>query len=82
MRPPVPKPISIFRPGRHTAMSGAVLNFSEGDLAASANAYDPALHEAPLVVGHPTHDAPAYGWVSKLQYREGELEAEPHQVDC
>lgn len=81
MRPPVPKPINIFRPGRHTAMSGAVLGFSEDDLAATAAAYDPALHEAPLVVGHPRHDAPAYGWVSKVLFSEGELEAEPRQVD-
>lgn len=74
------KPIEIFRAGRHTAMSGAVLEFSEADLAATAAAYDPALHEAPLVVGHPRHDAPAYGWVKSLSAGAG-LEAEPHQVD-
>lgn len=75
-----PKPIQIFKPGRHTAMSGAVLDFTEADLSASAAAYDPAKHEAPLVVGHPRHDAPAYGWVKSLAFAEG-LEAEPHQVD-
>lgn len=74
------KPIEIFRPGRHTAMSGAVLDFSEADLAAMAAAYDPAKHEAPLVVGHPRHDAPAYGWVKSLAAPAG-LEAELHQVD-
>ncbi len=84
MRPPVTqtaKPISIFRPGRHIAMSGQALAFSEADLAATAEAYDPELHEAPLTVGHPRHDAPAYGWVSRLQYSEDTLEAEPAQVD-
>lgn len=81
MRPPVPQPIQIFRPGTHTAMSGAVLSFSEDDLSAAAEAYDPAVHEAPLVVGHPRHDAPAYGWVSRLQYAEGALQAVPAQVD-
>lgn len=75
------KPIQIFRPGTHTAMSGAVLGFSETDLAASAAAYDPAKHEAPLVVGHPTHDGPAYGWVKSLGFAEGGLEAQPDQVD-
>jgi hypothetical protein len=74
------KPLEIFRPGRHTAMSGAVLDFSEADLAACARAYDPALHEAPLVVGHPRHDAPAYGWVKRLSFDAG-LEADPHQLD-
>lgn len=74
------KPIQIFRPGQHTASNGAALDFTEAHLAASAAAYDPAKHEAPIVVGHPTHDAPAYGWVKSLAYADG-LEAEPHQVD-
>lgn len=76
------KTIHIFKPGAHTAMSGAVLNFSESDLAASAAAYDPALHEAPLVIGHPKADAPAYGWVQSLQYAEDGLHAKPDQVDA
>ncbi|MDO8932576.1 MAG: hypothetical protein Q7U97_09300 [Rhodocyclaceae bacterium] len=73
------KPLHIFAPGRHIAMCGAVLNFTEADLAASAAAYDPAKHEAPLVVGHPRHDAPAYGWVASLSATNG-LEAAPRQV--
>lgn len=76
------KPLHIFKPGRHTAMSGATLEFSATDLAASANAYDPAKFEAPLVVGHPRLDAPAYGWVSRLTAGVAGLEAEPHQVDA
>lgn len=59
-----------------------MLAFTEHDLAASAQAYDPAVHEAPLVVGHPAHDAPAYGWVKKLAFAEGGLHAEPEQVDA
>ncbi len=74
------KQIEIFKPGRHTAMSGAVIDFTEADLKATAGAYDPKLHEAPLVVGHPAIDAPAYGWVKGLAYRET-LQAEPDQVD-
>ena len=61
-------------------MSGAVLGFSEADLAATAAAYDRARHEAPLTVGHPRHDMPAYGWVKSLTAGAG-LEAEPHQVN-
>lgn len=75
-----PKPIQIFRPGRHVALSGDVLEFSEADLAACAAAYDPARHEAPIVVGHPKLDAPAYGWVKSLAFA-GTLEAGPHQVE-
>ena len=50
-------------------------------LAATAGAYDPTLHEAPLVVGHPELDAPAYGWVRSLRFAAGALEAEPYQVN-
>ncbi len=75
------KPLQIFKPGRHTALSGAALEFSAADLAASAAAYDPALSEAPIVVGHPALDAPAYGWVKSLAFADGGLEAEPDQVD-
>ena len=77
-----PKPIQIFKPGRHTAMSGTVLEFSESDLVASAQAYDPAKHEAPIVVGHPQTDGPAYGWVKGLAFADGALDAQPDQVDA
>ncbi len=75
------KPIQIFKPGNHVAMSGAPLSFSGADLAASAAAYDPAKHEAPIVIGHPKHDDPAYGWIKSLAFADGGLDAEPHQVD-
>lgn len=74
--------IHIFKAGQHTAMSGLQLNFSEGDLAAAATAYDPDLHEAPLVVGHPQADFPAYGWVKTLSAAGAGLFAEPHQVNA
>lgn len=77
------QPIQIFRPGRHTAMDGRSITFAEADLAAAAAAYDPALHEAPIVVGHSGGDAaPAYGWIASLSTGEGgALEAAPRQVD-
>lgn len=75
------KPLHIFRAGTHTAQSGLTLTFSESDLAATAAAYDPATHEAPLVVGHPATDDPAYGWVESLAATGDGLEANPRQVD-
>src|SRR3569833_1639327 len=72
--------IHIFRAGRRQAMDGRVLEFSDADLAASAAAYDPALHEAPLVIGHPATAAPAHGWVSKLLADGADLSAVPQQV--
>ena len=62
-------------------MNGVTLSFSDADLAATAAAYDPALHEAPLVCGHPAHDDPAHGWAQGLQFNDGALEAIPTQVN-
>ena len=77
----MPKPLQIFRPGRQTASSGESFTYTEADLRACASAYDPAKHEAPLVVGHPNTDDPAYGWVKALTFEAGHLEAQSHQVD-
>jgi hypothetical protein len=75
-------PIEIFKPGRHVAMNGAAFDFSESDLAATVAAYDPTLHEAPLVVGHPRTDDPAYGWTQSIALAEGgKLLAVPRDVD-
>lgn len=73
--------IHIFRPGRHTSMQGATIDFGESDLIATANAYDPARHEAPLVIGHPRADAPAWGWVGSLTADAHGLFAAPRQLD-
>jgi hypothetical protein len=75
------KQLHIFRAGIHSPMQGGAIEFREADLAATAAAYDPALGEAPLVVGHPKTDAPAYGWVRALRAEGGDLVAEPHQVE-
>jgi len=75
------QPIEIFRTGHHRDMSGADISFSESDLAETAAAYDPSAHEAPLVIGHPKANAPAYGWVKELEFSENALTAIPHQVD-
>lgn len=75
------KPLEIFRAGRHTSINGATLEFSDSQVAGIAAAYDPALHEAPLVVGHPALNAPAYGWVKRLAAEGGSLSAELDQVD-
>lgn len=76
------KPFQIFKPGRHTASSGATLDFSEDALRAAVEAYDPALHEAPIVVGHPRDNGPAYGWIKKLDYSDGAISAEADQIDA
>lgn len=74
------KRIEIFAAGNRTDNAGVARTFSDADLAASAAAYDPALHEAPIVIGHPKTDAPALGWVQRLAASAGRLIATPAQV--
>jgi hypothetical protein len=75
------KPIQIFKPGKRTAMSGEVIEFTQTMLDATAAAYDPALHEAPFVKGHPKTDDPAYGWAASIVSKPGILLAVPRQVE-
>lgn len=75
------KQIEIFKAGKHTSAGGQTLSFGESDLDATVKAYDPALHEAPIVVGHPKDNGPAYGWVTGLSFSEGVLQADLGQVD-
>jgi len=75
------KRIHIFKTGTHTDSHGQTLTFSESDLAAAVAAYDPNLHQAPIVVGHPKTDNPAYGWVQSLTADVANLFATPEQVN-
>jgi len=72
--------IEVFRAGDY----GDKGTYGREDLEKIAANYDPRLHEAPLTVGHPETDAPAYGWVEALRVRANGtamLEAKPRQVD-
>lgn len=77
-----PHQLHIFRAGRHTASCGRVMDFSAADLAAAAAAYSPDVHEAPIVIGHPAHDAPAWGWVRGLQATAEGLTATTTELDA
>lgn len=76
------KKFQIFRPGKHVSNAGVSLEFTEEQLRESIAAYDPALHQAPITVGHPKDNLPAYGWVGALSFDEAErtVDAEPVQL--
>ena len=76
-----PKPLHIFKPGRWTTVAGETIEFGEADLAATAAAYNPKIHKAPIVKGHPALDAPAQGWADQLVIQERGLYAVPAKVD-
>lgn len=73
--------IAIFRAGTHRDEKGRTWTFSEGDLAAIAAGYDPAVHQAPHVLGHPKTDAPAWAWTKGLEVENGLLYETREQVD-
>ncbi|WP_437216771.1 peptidase [Pectobacterium sp. LFLA-215] len=73
--------LHIFKAGTHTDQHGRKITIMPEEIAASAAAYDPAVHEAPIVIGHPKTDDPAYGWIQSLQATDADLEAVPHEVD-
>lgn len=72
-----PPTIRLARAGKFTSNEGIEVSFTEDMMAQIAAAYDPAADPAPLVVGHPRLDDPAYGWVDSLAVEGGELVARP-----
>lgn len=74
-------PIEICKAGRHTDMSGNQHTITVADLEAAAKAYDPSVHEAPFVIGHPKDNHPAYGWTAGLSVDGDRLIAHPDQLN-
>ncbi len=62
--------VEIFRAGRQTAGNGTEIEFSTADLDQIIDSHA-AGWRAPLVIGHPKHNDPAYGWVESLK-RDGD----------
>lgn len=74
------EPIHFFRAGVHTDLNGKEVSFCGADLETVTHNYNPATHEAPLVVGHPAINGPAYGWVKSVEARPDGLYAVPSDV--
>ena len=78
----LPAGIEIFRAGTHIDDQGRSHVFSAADVAGMASSYDPAIREAPLTVGHPEHNLPAYGQVKSVGINAaGVLTIDPHKVE-
>ena len=78
----LPPGIEIFGPGRHIDDAGEAHHFSEADVAGMAAGYNPALREAPLTIGHPKDNLPAYGWVKSVAVNaDGRLAMDTRAVE-
>lgn len=80
--PQANKLLEIFRPGTFVSAEGQRITFSDADVAATVAAYDVAKHKAPLVIGHPKMDDPAYGHAVALSLSTNNVVlAQPANVD-
>lgn len=69
--------LELFRSGDY----GDKGTFSNSDLDQMVKNFNPSFHEPPAVIGHPDHDAPAYGWVDALKRYGDKLLGKFKQVD-
>lgn len=76
------KAFEIFKAGKHTDSHGVTKDFTLDDLQKIVNNYNAKYpeHEAPIVIGHPKTNAPAYGWIEKLELAGEKILAYPKQV--
>lgn len=62
--------IEVFKAGTWTDSAGNTRTWTEEDLQKIVQKYNEQKeHEAPVVIGHPKDNAPAYGWVERLEKR-------------
>ena len=73
--------VHVLKAGPHRDMHGNPVSFTAGDLSAIAANYRPERHPAPVVIGHPTTNGPAFGWITAFAAYRGELEAELDRLD-
>lgn len=60
--------VEVFRAGTQTDSSGYTREWTKSDLETIVKKYnEQKSHEAPVVIGHPKDNAPAFGWVEELK---------------
>lgn len=80
IKPSVPT-ISILASGTYTDASGRVVPLTTADLGDIVSSYDPISDPAPIVIGKPKLDDPAYGWVKSLSMADGRVRASVEHLE-
>jgi hypothetical protein len=57
----------VFTAGKHTDSAGNVKQWTTADLDLMASSFNPNFHEPPVTIGHPSDNAPAFGWVAGIK---------------
>lgn len=75
----------VFKTGTHTDAAGNTREWTEGDLDEIVTKYNQQVadkkHDAPVVIGHPVNNSPAYAWVESLKRIGSTLLAKFRDVD-
>jgi len=71
---------AIFKTGTHTNSKGQTQEYTPEHLDKIVSNYKPSEYEAPIVVGHPKENGPAFGWIESLKRIGNVLYAKPKQV--
>jgi hypothetical protein len=74
------KEFEIFRAGQWTSDKGITKNYTEDDLQKIVDNYN-SEDPAPIVIGHPQTNAPAYGWIESIKKVADRLIAVPKQLN-
>lgn len=74
--------IEIFKAGKRYDANGTLIDITPEMLQQTVATYNPEFHEAPLVIGHPKSNNPAWGWVKSLSLDGDVLKADADQVDA
>lgn len=73
--------IEIFRAGKRLDAHGNEFDITVENLKQVVDSYNPAYHEAPIVIGHPKMNTPAYAWVESVSLDGDVLKATLKQID-
>lgn len=67
--------IEFLKPGAFVDGHGQKVDITSKMIDEVYETYDPNIFEAPVVIGHPRHNDPAFGWVQQLAKGGGRLTA-------
>lgn len=72
----------IFKAGKHSSSNGVTREYTVEDCQKIVDNYNSNVtnHEAPIVIGHPKDNDPAFGWIEKLKLVGDTILAKPKQV--
>jgi hypothetical protein len=74
--------VEVLKVGTFRDMHGRDIPITSADLAELAASYDPGLYRAPVVIGHPRLDDPAWGTIERFEVEGDSLFAIEGHVDA